>query len=89
MLFRQISRAVQQMSRVGNLLQDFVNCQSGKINIGASELTMRYYLLPYLESFRRQYPNVNLQIHAFSTPLSLSALNAGTIDFSVSITPLF
>ena len=88
MLFRQISRAVQQMSRVGNLLQDFVNCQSGKINIGASELTMRYYLLPYLESFRRQYPNVNLQIHAFSTPLSLSALNAGTIDFAVSITPL-
>ena len=82
MLFRQISRAVQQMSRVGNLLQDFVNCQSGKINIGASELTMRYYLLPYLESFRRQYPNVNLQIHAFSTPLSLSALNAGTIDFA-------
>ena len=48
MLFRQISRAVQQMSRVGNLLQDFVNCQSGKINIGASELTMRYNLLPYL-----------------------------------------
>ena len=36
MLFRQISRAVQQMSRVGNLLQDFVNCQSGKINIGDS-----------------------------------------------------
>lgn len=49
---------------------------------------MRYYLLPYLEQFRQQFPNVNLQIHAFSTPVSLSALNAGTIDFTVSITPI-
>ncbi len=69
-------------------MQEFVNCQSGKINIGASELTMRYYLLPYLEQFRQQFPNVNLQIHAFSTPASVSALNAGTIDFTVSITPI-
>lgn len=48
MLLRQVSRAVQQMDRAGGMLQEFVNCQSGKINIGASELTMRYYLLPYL-----------------------------------------
>ena len=88
MLLRQVSRAVQQMERAGGMLQEFVNCQSGKINIGASELTMRYYLLPYLEQFRQQFPNVNLQIHAFSTPVSLSALNAGTIDFTVSITPI-
>ena len=88
MLLRQVSRAVQQMERAGGMLQEFVNCQSGKINIGASEMTMRYYLLPYLEQFRQQFPNVNLQIHAFSTPVSLSALNAGTIDFTVSITPI-
>ena len=75
MLLRQVSRAVQQMERAGGMLQEFVNCQSGKINIGASELTMRYYLLPYLEQFRQQFPNVNLQIHAFSTPVSMSALS--------------
>ena len=88
MLLRQVSRAVQQMDRAGGMLQEFVNCQSGKINIGASELTMRYYLLPYLEQFRQQFPNVNMQIHSFSTPGSVSALNAGTVDFTVSITPI-
>ena len=36
MLLRQVSRAVQQMDRAGGMLQEFVNCQSGKINIGAS-----------------------------------------------------
>ena len=66
-----------------NILED-----GDEIILQDENFPMRYYLLPYLESFRRQYPNVNLQIHAFSTPLSLSALNAGTIDFAVSITPL-
>ncbi|MDO4261552.1 MAG: LysR family transcriptional regulator [Eubacteriales bacterium] len=88
LLLRQVSRAVQQMDRAGELLQEFADFQSGKINIGASELTMRYFLLPYLERFRRQYPNVNLKIHSFSTPVSVSALSAGSIDFAVSTTPI-
>lgn len=88
LLFQQISRACQQMERAKGALQEYVNCQSGKINIGASELTMRYYLLPYLERFQHQFPNVNIRIHAYSTPVSVSALNAGTIDFSLVITPI-
>lgn len=88
LLFQQIGRACQQMERAKSTIQEYVNCQSGKINIGASELTMRYFLLPYLERFQHQFPNVNVQIHANSTPVSLSALNAGTIDFSLVITPV-
>lgn len=88
LLFRQVSRACQQMEQAKNRLQEFVTCQSGKINIGASELTMRYFLLPYLEKFQHRFPNVNIQIHASSTPMSLAALNAGTIDFSLVITPI-
>lgn len=88
LLFRQISRACQQMEQAKGRLQEFVTCQSGKINIGASELTMRYFLLPYLEKFQHHFPNVNIQIHASSTPMSLAALHAGSIDFSLVITPI-
>lgn len=88
LLLQQIGRACQQMGRAKSTIQEYVNCQSGKINIGASELTMRYFLLPYLERFQQQFPNVNIQIHAYSTPVSVSALNAGTIDFSLVITPI-
>ena len=88
LLFHQVSRACQQMELAQNVLQEYVNCQSGKVNIGASELTMRYFLLPYLEQFQHQYPNITVQIQALSTPASLSALRAGTIDFSLIITPI-
>lgn len=88
LLFQQVGRACQQMERAKGTIQDYVNCQNGKINIGASELTMRYFLLPYLERFQHQFPNVNVQIHAYSTPESVSSLNLGTIDFALSITPI-
>ena len=88
LLFRQVSRACQQMERACGMLQEYVDGQSGKINIGASELTMRYFLLPYLEQFQHRYPNVNIHIHSFSTQLSISALMAGTLDFALLTTPL-
>lgn len=88
LLFRQISRACQQMEQAKDRIREYVNCQSGKITIGASELTMHYFLLPYLEKFQHRFPNVNVKIHASSTPMSLAALNAGSIDFSLVITPI-
>lgn len=88
LLFRQVGRACQQMEQAKETIQEYVNCQSGKVNIGASELTMRYFLLPYLERFQHQFPNVNIQIHSYSTPESLASLGAGTIDFALIITPI-
>lgn len=88
LLFRQVGRACQQMEQAKETLQEYVNGQSGVVNIGASELTMRYFLLPYLERFQHQFPNVAIRIHAYSTPVSVSALSAGNIDFSLVITPI-
>lgn len=88
LLFRQVSRACQQMELARNMLQEYVDGQSGKIDIGASELTMRYFLLPYLEQFQHRYPNVNIRIHTFSTPFPVSSLTTGGLDFALLTTPL-
>lgn len=88
LLYRQIGRACQQMDQAEDALQEYVNGQSGQINIGASELAMRYFLLPYLERFQHQFPNVTIRIHAVSTPVSVSALNTGNVDFSLAVTPI-
>ncbi len=42
-LFRQINRPCQQMGRAEELLKEYMNSQSGKVSIGASELTMRFF----------------------------------------------
>ena len=76
------------MELARNMLQEYVDGQSGKIDIGASELTMRYFLLPYLEQFQHRYPNVNIRIHTFSSPFPVTSLMSGGLDFALLTTPL-
>ena len=87
-LFRQINRPCQQMGRAEELLKEYTNSQSGKVSIGASELTMRFVLLPYIEPFQQRFPNVTVQIHSNSAPITASSLKAGENDFAVIISPI-
>lgn len=87
-LFRQINRPCQQMGRAEELLKEYTNSQSGKVSIGASELTMRFFLLPYIEQFQQRFPNVTVQIHSNSAPITASSLKAGENDFAVIISPI-
>lgn len=87
-LFRQINRPCQQMGRAEELLKEYMNSQSGKVSIGASELTMRFFLLPYIEQFQQRFPNVTVQIHSNSAPITASSLKTGENDFAVIISPI-
>ena len=44
-----------------NLLQ-MKNLECGEITIGASDMTLRFFLLPYLERFHERYPGVRFHI---------------------------
>jgi len=87
-LFRQISHPCQQMGQAQEIIRECTTNQNGKITISATELTMRYFLLPFLERFQHRFPNVRLQIHAHSFPAMITSLNDETVDFALSITPL-
>lgn len=87
-LFRQINRPCQQMGRAEELLKEYTNSQSGRVSIGASELTMRFFLLPYIKQFQQRFPNVTVQIHSNSAPITASSLKAGENDFAVIISPI-
>ncbi len=76
------------MGRAEELLKEYMNSQSGKVSIGASELTMRFFLLPYIEQFQQRFPNVTVQIHSNSAPFTASSLKAGENDFAVIISPI-
>lgn len=81
-LFRQISHPCQQMGQAQEIIREYTTNQNGKITISATELTMRYFLLPFLERFQHRFPNVRLQIHAHSFPAMITSLNDETADFS-------
>ena len=70
-----------------NLLQ-MKNLECGEITIGASDMTLRFFLLPYLERFHERYPGVRFHITNGPTPAAMKLLKEGRIDFAVVSGPL-
>ena len=88
LLYRHLSKAFQHVEDGEQSLRDHLSLSEGQIRIGASDMTLQYYLLPYLESFHSKYPNVKIRVTNGPTPETVKALRAGEIDFGIVTTPV-
>ena len=62
--------------------------ESGEISIGASDMTLQFYLLDYLERFHEKYPDIKVHVTNAPTPETLRYLQEGRIDFGVITAPV-
>lgn len=63
------------------------NLEAGEVKIGASDMTLQFYLLPFLERFHEKYPGVKVIVTNVPTPKTLTYLEEGRIDFGIVSTP--
>jgi DNA-binding transcriptional LysR family regulator len=63
------------------------NMELGEVRIGASDMTLQFYLLPYLEKFHEKYPGIKVIVSNAPTPETLNSLREGRIDFGIVSTP--
>ena len=68
-------------------LRSMLQLDSGEVRIGASDMTLKYYLLPLLEKYHEKYPGVKVMVTNAPTPETLNLLRQGKIDFGVVSTP--
>lgn len=61
--------------------------QSGVVKIASSEVALRCFLLPVLERFRKEYPNVRIMLSNDSTPQAIDALKDGLAELAVVSAP--
>ena len=87
-LFEHVSIAIEQLVSGENELLKDKGLESGLVNIGASEIALRLFLLNELEVFHHHYPHVKLRISNHSTPQAVQALENGLVDFAVPISCL-
>lgn len=69
------------------MLKRLVDMDMGEVRIGASDMTLQFYLLPYLETFHERYPNIKVMVSNAPTPETIESLYEGKIDFGVVSTP--
>ena len=69
------------------MLSKMLNLETGEIRIGASDMTLQFFLLPFLEKYHRQYPGIKIMVSNAPTPETICSLEEGKIDFGIVSTP--
>lgn len=87
LLFSYVEKGYEQMELGLEKLLRLQNMEGGEIRIGASDMTLQYFLLPYLERFHEKYPDIKMVVTNAPTPETLTFLEEGKIDFGVVSTP--
>ncbi len=64
-------------------LREQLSLDSGEIRVGASDMTLQFFLLPYLERFHALYPSIRISVTNGPTPETARFLAQGAIDFGV------
>jgi DNA-binding transcriptional LysR family regulator len=87
MLFAYVSRGYESIQAGEHKLMQMLNMNMGEVRIGASDMTLQFFLLPYLEQFHEQFPKIKVSVTNGPTPETLRYLKEGKIDFGVVSTP--
>lgn len=69
-------------------LMQMRSLEEGEIAIGASDMTLRFFLLPWLERFHDAYPGIKVSVTNGPTPSTMQLLREGKIDFCVVSGPV-
>lgn len=88
-LYQCIREGYELILKGEERLDRMLNLESGEIRIGASDMTLQYYLLPYLEEFHIQYPKIKVTVTNGPTPETLALLKEGQIDFGIVSEPFY
>ncbi len=86
-LFAYVEKGYEQFALGEKALKQMLDIELGEIKIGASDMTLQYFLLPFLEKFHESYPNIKISVTNVPTPETLSNLEEGKIDFGIVTTP--
>ena len=86
-LFSYVKQGYEYIMLGEQKFKEMQDLESGEIIIGASDMTLQYYLLPYLEQFHMRYPKIKVVVTNAPTPETLAYLVNGKIDFGIVSEP--
>lgn len=87
MLYEYVRNAMGLLETGEAKLSQTRELQMGQLTIGASDTVTSQFLLPYLDSFHRQFPAIHIQIISGRSGKVLSLLQSGKVDIAFASTP--
>lgn len=87
-LYGHIKAGYEQIMLGEKKLSSMLQLDYGELKIGASDMTLKFYLLPLLEKYHEQFPGIKVTVTNAPTPETINLLREGKIDFGVVSTPV-
>ncbi|MEF9983915.1 MAG: LysR family transcriptional regulator [Oscillospiraceae bacterium] len=87
-LYSYIAQGCDYFLQAESMFKDMLSLESGEIRIGASDMTLKFFLLPYLEKFHKEYPKIKIKVTNAPTPETIENLKNGDIDFGIVSSPV-
>lgn len=86
-LLRHIEPAINLIQRGEAQVMESSTLGGGQLRIGASDTICRYYLVPYLQNFHKNYPGVHIKVTNQTSTHCVDLLEAGQVDLIVTNFP--
>lgn len=83
-LYAHVKIAVEQLHAAEEELTAAAGLCKGVVTIGVSETALRLLLLPVLNRFKREYPDIHIRISNHLTNQAIESVKSGRVDFAVA-----
>lgn len=87
-LFDYVHQAFGLIDNAEREISELKGLESGHVTIGGSDSTCKHYLLPYIQTFQKSFPNIQIKLQHGSTPQILDKLTNRSIDIGVVHLPI-
>lgn len=87
LLYRYVKSGVESLLEGQRMLDRMLGMDMGEVRIGASDMTLQFFLLPFLERFHQEFPKIKVNVSNAPTPETIRSLEEGRIDFGVVSQP--
>lgn len=86
-LLKHIEPAMNLIKKGENQLLEANTLSGGQLRIGASDTICRYYLVPFLEQFHKQYPKIHIKVTNQTSIECVKLLDNGQVDLVLTNYP--
>ncbi len=87
LLFKHIEPAVNLITKGENQIAESNSLKGGQLRIGASDTICRYFLVPYLNQFHQNYPNIHIKVANQTSTGCVNLLENNQVDLIVTNSP--
>lgn len=81
--YSYIEQAIEFITSAENKFSDLINLNTGCIKIGINSTLAKHFLMPYLNFFHTNYPNIDIKIISGLTKDLISKLKNGLVDLVI------